>query len=131
MRKNSPVPRHGAVFCGRGHSWPSGAKGVTSFTAWAGRMGASCVVDVDEGIAVVAHAQLLHIGQLAQAVAGLHPLHQVVAVLRLQGIDQVHRRLVGSQDVQRGHDADVGGDHGMAAVPSQSQETDMFRSTLI
>lgn len=93
--------------------------------------GCVVVVDIDEGIAVVAHAQLLHIAQLAQSVAGLHPLHQVVAVLRLQGVDQVHRRLVGGQDVQGGHDADVGGDHGMASKPSQSQETDMFRSTLI
>ena len=87
------------------------------------------VVDVDEAVAVAAHLEFFHVGQLPEAVAALHPLHQIPVIRLLQGVNQVHGGLVDGQDVQGGQDSDVGSHHGMAAVPSQSQETDMFRRT--
>lgn len=89
------------------------------------------VFEVQKPVAAVAHAQLFHIAQLTQAMAALHALYQVGMLMLLHGIYQIHRRLIHSQQVGGGQDADVGGDDRLGSTASQSQETDMLRNTLI
>ena len=60
---------------------------------------ASAVVKVDEDVAVVAHAKLLHVRQLAQAVARLYALNDVVVLGFGHGVDEVYARLVEREDV--------------------------------
>ena len=69
------------------------------------------VVQVDDDIAVIAHAELLHVGKLPQAVTGLDALHQGMVLLLGHGVDHVHAGLVDGQDVGRGKDAHIGSNH--------------------
>ena len=69
--------------------------GFSPFTASA----AVTIVEVDEYIAGVTHAQLFHVRQLAQSVAGLDTLHHIVVLLGGHGIDDVDASLVDGQDV--------------------------------
>ena len=78
---------------------------------------ALAVVQVDQHIFVVAHAELPHVAELAMAVSGLDSLHQVVVVFFLERVYEIY--------------AGLGVTTGAAATPSQSQETDMLRSTLM
>ena len=71
------------------------------------------VVDVNELISVISHSKLLHICELAQAVAGFHPLHKSLVLLGLHGVNQIHAGLIHGKDVQRGEYADVGRNDGL------------------
>ena len=51
---------------------------------------ALAVVQVDQDIFVVAHAEFLHVAELTMAVPGLDSLHQVVVIFFLQSIDEVY-----------------------------------------
>lgn len=53
------------------------------------------------------HAEFLHVGQLAQAVATLHSLHQIVVLVLGHGIDDIDTSLVDGEDVFRRKDADI------------------------
>ena len=75
------------------------------------------VVDVQEGIAVIAHPQLLHISDLPEAVAGLHPLDEGVVLFFLHRVNEVDRSRVDRQDIGRGEDADIGGDDRFRGCP--------------
>lgn len=89
------------------------------------------LVDVKQMILVISHTQLFHVGELAQAVAGLHALYQGVMVMLTQGVYQVYGRLIHGQNVSGGYNTDVRGDYRLCCTPSQSQDTDMLRRTLI
>lgn len=67
------------------------------------------LVDVKQMIPVISHAQLFHVGELAQAVAGLHALYQGVMIMLVQGVYQVYGSLVYGQDVGGRYNADVWG----------------------
>ena len=53
---------------------------LESFGGLSGSDALAAVVQVDEDVAVMAHAQFLHVGQLAQAVAALNALQNVVVL---------------------------------------------------
>ena len=67
----------------------------------------AAVVDVEERVAVVAHAEFLHVAELAEAVARLHALDEVMMEVLGQSVDEIDGRLIGGKDVRRGDDADV------------------------
>ena len=65
-------------------------KGLQPLDGLGCRNAASAVVKVDEYVAVVAHAKLLHVRQLAQAVARLYAFNDVVMLGFGHGIDKVY-----------------------------------------
>ena len=65
------------------------------------------LVDGDELVLRVAHPEFGHGRELAQAVAALDSLNEVVIVLLGHAEDEVAGGLVDSQDVGRGQNADV------------------------
>ena len=69
------------------------------------------VVQVDEDVAVVAHAQFLHVGKLAEAVTGLDALHEVVMLLGRHRVDDIDAGLVHGQEVGGRQDTHVGRNH--------------------
>ena len=106
-------------------------KSFSPFTASAGVMRLPPLSRSMRMIAVVAHAQLLHVGQ-ADATRGasrcVPPGHGV----RLPSWHKSNRRKPGraARMSVRREDADVGRHHRhRRSTPSQSQDTDMFRST--
>ena len=72
------------------------------------------VVNVDELVEVVAHAQLLHVAELAVTLAAFDALLQSVAVRGLHGVDKVNAGLVNSQQIERCADANIGSDNGLS-----------------
>ena len=58
------------------------------------------VICIYELIAVIAHTQLLHIAQLPQAVAALHPLNHCVTEMRRHCVDHIHTGLVHRQKIR-------------------------------
>ena len=80
---------------------PAGTGGILHADALA------AVVEVDDHIVVVAHAEFLHIGELAKAVTGLDALHEVLVLLVVHGVDDIHAGLVEGEDVGRGEYAHV------------------------
>ena len=69
------------------------------------------IVEVDEHVAVIAHAKFLHVGKLSQTMACLHALHKVVVLLGCHGIDDVDTSLVDGEDVGRRENAHVWRDY--------------------
>ena len=86
-------------------------EGFQSFSRFLGGDALAAVVQVDEDIAVVAHAQFLHVRQLAQAVAAFDALQHVVVFLFGHGVDNIDAGLIDGEQVGRGQDADVGRDY--------------------
>ena len=68
------------------------------------------VVEVDEDVTVIAHAEFLHVGQLTQAMTGLDALDEVVVLGLGHGVDEVDTGLIEGKDIRGRKDADVRGD---------------------
>lgn len=86
-----------------------GNEGLQAFDGFGCGYAAAAVVEVDEHIAVVAHAELFHVGELAQAVAALDAFDHVVVFGFGHGVDEVYAGLIEGEDVGRRENADVGG----------------------
>lgn len=69
------------------------------------------LINIQQMILVISHPQLFHVGELAQAVAGLHALYQGVMVMLAQGVYQIYGSLIHGQDVGGGYNTDVRGDY--------------------
>ena len=76
-------------------------EGLKALGGFFGCNALAAVVQVYEHVAVVAHAELFHVGELAQTVAGLDALHQVVVLGGCHGVYDIDAGLVYSQDVGR------------------------------
>ena len=74
-------------------------KGLEAFSGILGSDALAAVVQVDENVAVVAHAEFLHVGELAQAVTALDALKHVVMLFGCHGVDDVHAGLVNRKQV--------------------------------
>ena len=65
----------------------------------------SVVVNADEFVFVVAHLQVVHGGELMEAVAAFHAFHQIVVAFLV--VHHVHAGLIHGEDVRGRADADI------------------------
>ena len=81
------------------HSSGSSAKRLDLAHGVGERDGLLAMVAVEQDVAVAAHAELLHVAELAQAVARLHALDEVMTVVLRQRVDEVDGSLVDGEDI--------------------------------
>lgn len=62
-------------------------------------MKGSVAVDCDQFIASASHAEFLHVGELAQAVAGLDALNKVMLEFFGLAVHEIDRGLIDGEDV--------------------------------
>ena len=67
------------------------------------------IVKIDQDIFVIAHAELFHIGKLAESVTRYHPLHHCPVVFFFHRENDVNTGLIDGQNVERSQDTDVRG----------------------
>ena len=75
------------------------AKGHDPFDSFFGRNDRIFVVDVDQLVAIVAHVQFFHVGELTKPMARFDAFDQSRTVFVFHRVDKVDAGLVKSEDV--------------------------------
>ena len=65
------------------------------------------VINIDEVIAVVTHAEFLHVGELSEPVTCLRALDPGMTALLRQRLAEIDACLISSEDIKRRDDTDI------------------------